>query len=215
MDKQLLNMLVCPKCKGDVAIAEDGKDLHCDRCQFKYPVRNDIPYMLVEEAVDMRTGISAFESSFDKLPRVNFRVLDGPDQNLTFELDTGTCRAIGRATADPKKTSVFNVDIALELDETTRRLVQQYVSRQFRKESKVDASAKGKIGSFRRMPDIVLTDASLSRLHAMLFYDRVGIGILDLVSKNGTYVNGKEIESKLLSPGDTIEMGDTTITFEG
>jgi hypothetical protein len=160
-------------------------------------------------------GVLASESSYDKYPRANFRVINGPDQNLTFELDRGTCKAIGRAGTDFNRTEVFKVDIALELDESTRRLVLQYVSKQFAKDSGGVGASKDKLGSFRRSSDIILTDASLSRVHAMIFYDRVGIGILDLVSKNGTYVNGREIESKLLSPGDTIEMGDTSIIYEG
>ena len=49
----------------------------------------------------------------------------------------------------------------------------------------------------------------------MLFYDDSGlVGILDLVSKNGTYVNGAEVESKILKKGDLITVGGTKIRFE-
>jgi uncharacterized protein YbaR (Trm112 family) len=214
MDKQLLEMLACPKCKGPVAATDGEKSFVCEKCKIRYPIRNGIPCMMVEEAMDTRSGVNFFEGSIDKYPRASFRVVSGPDANLAFHLDRGTCRAIGRAAADPNKTSVFNVDIALELDETTRRLVLQYVSKQFRKAAQTEQRSRDQLGSFRRVPDVVLTDQSLSRLHSMMFYDDVGIGILDLVSKNGTFVNGKEIESILLHPGDVIELGESTISYE-
>ncbi|NOZ82051.1 MAG: Trm112 family protein [Candidatus Micrarchaeota archaeon] len=48
MDKELLEILACPKCKGDVKF-EKGK-IVCERCRLKFPVENGIPVMLVEEA---------------------------------------------------------------------------------------------------------------------------------------------------------------------
>jgi pSer/pThr/pTyr-binding forkhead associated (FHA) protein len=49
----------------------------------------------------------------------------------------------------------------------------------------------------------------------MIFYDDAGVGILDLVSKNGTFVNGEEVESRILVGGDTIEIGECRIVVEG
>ncbi|HPQ80204.1 MAG TPA: FHA domain-containing protein [bacterium] len=135
---------------------------------------------------------------------------------MTFQIEQGTCRALGRGAVDPNKTAVFNVDIALALDDSARGLILQYIGRQFRNDGRQQKGPQGeRLGQFRRAADIVLTDTSLSRLHAMVFAEESGVGILDLVSKNGTYVNGREVESKILSRGDTIEMGETTIVFEG
>lgn len=212
MDKQLLAILACPKCKGSVSEADGGKVLFCSKCEIRYPVRNGIPVMALDEARALK---SAGENFSGELPTVSFRVIDGPDSNMTFQIEMGTCRAIGRANLDENKTSVFNVDLALELDESTRRLVLQYINQQFRKSEQTRDEKGGGFGSFRRSPDVVFTDTSLSRIHAMLFYDKAGVGILDLVSKNGTYVNGKEIESKLLAQGDVIELGETTISYDG
>ncbi|MFH0799788.1 MAG: FHA domain-containing protein [Pseudomonadota bacterium] len=215
LDQNLLDILVCPQCKGALASVEGNRGLVCNRCKIKFPVRDGIPIMLIEEAVDLRAGPRAPDGSAVRLPRVAFRVIDGPDNNMTFQLEQGTCRAIGRTSADPNKTTVFNVDLALTLDEGTRSLVLEYVARQFRKAGGGAAAPGERLGQFRRAPDIVLTDSSLSRLHAMIFSDESGVGILDLVSKNGTYVNGQEVESKILKHGDTIELGETTISFEG
>ena len=48
--KELLDILVCPKCKGDLEYDEPGSRLICKACKLAYPVKDDIPVMLVEEA---------------------------------------------------------------------------------------------------------------------------------------------------------------------
>jgi uncharacterized protein YbaR (Trm112 family) len=52
VDKELLEILVCPNCRGEVEYREQENFIVClGRCGYKYPVRDDIPVMLVEEAV--------------------------------------------------------------------------------------------------------------------------------------------------------------------
>ncbi len=48
--KELLEMLVCPICKTPVTLTPDNLGLKCGTCRRVYPVREDIPVMLVEEA---------------------------------------------------------------------------------------------------------------------------------------------------------------------
>lgn len=48
IDKELLEILACPACKGDVELKE--KKIVCMQCGKKYPVKDDIPVMLVDEA---------------------------------------------------------------------------------------------------------------------------------------------------------------------
>jgi uncharacterized protein len=48
IDKELLAILACPACKGDVE-QEEGKIL-CPQCGRKYPIKDGIPIMLVDEA---------------------------------------------------------------------------------------------------------------------------------------------------------------------
>jgi uncharacterized protein YbaR (Trm112 family) len=50
IDKELLEILACPKCKGDIQLTEDESGLVCDACKLKYPIRDDIPVMLIDEA---------------------------------------------------------------------------------------------------------------------------------------------------------------------
>lgn len=50
ISKELLDILVCPLCKQPVYLLPDESGLKCDVCKRVYPVRDDIPVMLPEEA---------------------------------------------------------------------------------------------------------------------------------------------------------------------
>jgi len=50
IDKELLDILACPKCKGEIRITEAKDGLVCEACKLKYPIRDDIPVMLIDEA---------------------------------------------------------------------------------------------------------------------------------------------------------------------
>jgi uncharacterized protein YbaR (Trm112 family) len=47
---ELLEILACPKCKQAVELAAEGDYILCKPCQLRYPVRDDIPVMLIDEA---------------------------------------------------------------------------------------------------------------------------------------------------------------------
>ena len=50
LSKELKDILACPKCKGDLEFFEEKNEIHCKACKLVYPIREDIPVMLVEEA---------------------------------------------------------------------------------------------------------------------------------------------------------------------
>ena len=50
LSPELLSILVCPACKGDLRYDAAAQTLSCDRCRLRYKVVDDIPVMLVEEA---------------------------------------------------------------------------------------------------------------------------------------------------------------------
>lgn len=50
LDQKLLDILVCPKCKGDLEYRRDPGDLTCNGCRLRYEVREGIPIMLIDEA---------------------------------------------------------------------------------------------------------------------------------------------------------------------
>jgi uncharacterized protein YbaR (Trm112 family) len=53
IDKELLNILVCPKCKGDLELSTNEDSLSCKACSLKYPIRDNIPVMLIDEALPL------------------------------------------------------------------------------------------------------------------------------------------------------------------
>lgn len=57
LDKELLEILACPNCRGDVEYREAEDLIVClGQCGYKYPVRDDIPVMLIDEAIKPERG---------------------------------------------------------------------------------------------------------------------------------------------------------------
>lgn len=50
LSPDLLSILVCPQCKGDLDYDQAAQTLSCARCRLRYRIVDDIPVMLVEEA---------------------------------------------------------------------------------------------------------------------------------------------------------------------
>jgi uncharacterized protein len=50
VDAELLEILACPNCKTKVDLVKDGMALKCARCKRVYPIKDDIPVMLLDEA---------------------------------------------------------------------------------------------------------------------------------------------------------------------
>jgi uncharacterized protein YbaR (Trm112 family) len=50
MDKRLLDILVCPLCKSQLHLKADSQELICKADRLAYPIRDDVPVMLVDEA---------------------------------------------------------------------------------------------------------------------------------------------------------------------
>jgi D-glycero-D-manno-heptose 1,7-bisphosphate phosphatase len=49
--KELLDILACPKCKGAIVLTKKGDGLICKSCKLVYPIKEDIPVMLIDEAL--------------------------------------------------------------------------------------------------------------------------------------------------------------------
>ena len=50
ISQDLLNILACPKCKGELRLTDKQDGLICDACKLRYPIKDDIPIMLINEA---------------------------------------------------------------------------------------------------------------------------------------------------------------------
>lgn len=53
VNPRLLEILVCPKCKGDLVLTDTQDGLICHSCRLKYEIKNDIPIMLIDEAIPL------------------------------------------------------------------------------------------------------------------------------------------------------------------
>ncbi len=51
IDKTLLEILACPKCKGEIRLTDKEEGLVCEACGLLYPVKDGIPVMLIDEAL--------------------------------------------------------------------------------------------------------------------------------------------------------------------
>ena len=56
LSQDLLAILACPKCKGPVKVDDEEKFILCAACNLRYPVVDDIPVMLIDEAAPLRDG---------------------------------------------------------------------------------------------------------------------------------------------------------------
>ena len=54
LKKELIEILACPKCKGDLIYKEAESFLVCEKCRLMYPVKDDIPVMIIEEAQPLK-----------------------------------------------------------------------------------------------------------------------------------------------------------------
>ena len=54
LSKEIMEILVCPKCKGDLELEADEKGLICYPCELKYKIEDDIPNMLIDQAIPLK-----------------------------------------------------------------------------------------------------------------------------------------------------------------
>jgi uncharacterized protein YbaR (Trm112 family) len=50
LSQDLLDILACPKCKGELRLTDQQDGLVCEACKLRYPIKDDIPIMLIDEA---------------------------------------------------------------------------------------------------------------------------------------------------------------------
>lgn len=138
--------------------------------------------------------------------RVVLEVEKGKAVGESHEIGVRSYRAIGReGGADITVQLSTEGDRILEPDDLQR--VEAHLAR--RGSAPPEDDPKPRIGSFKRERDILLDDEKVSRTHAMIFLDEEGPSIVDLVSTNGTLVNGRRVRDRDLASGDLINIGKT------
>lgn len=139
--------------------------------------------------------------------RAVLTVLDGPNAGDTLNIEYGVCRLIGRHLSEAE-TSMLERDGTRSLDQQSTDILSEHL-----KEFSPDPSDVPTFESvaYERGSDIVLADDSISRAHAMIFFGEDGLGVIDLASTNGTFINSEAIGSGVLRAGDLIKVGQSLI----
>lgn len=53
VNNELLQILVCPKCRGDLNHVTEPEGLLCEECQLAFPIEDGIPVMIIDEAIPL------------------------------------------------------------------------------------------------------------------------------------------------------------------
>lgn len=133
----------------------------------------------------------------------------GPNEGDSVTIDPGTCRLIGRHLSE-HETAFIDRDGNRVLDGPAADIIEQHLK------DRSPVTGSGKVPrfsseTFERGADIIFADDSISRAHAMVFFDQSGVGIIDLASTNGTFVNSERVASSLVGDGDVITIGNSEL----
>lgn len=133
-------------------------------------------------------------------------VVSGPNTGDTVSVDFGACRLVGRHLSE-SETAFIDRDGNRVLDQTAADIISKHLKD---KAPPVTASEpEFRAEAYERGTDIILADDSISRAHAMVFYDGAGLGVIDLASTNGTFVNDDRIGAAFVRDGDRIKIGQS------
>lgn len=204
-----LEALSCPKCGTKIVLTKE-KILFCQSCLSGYRLNSGIPDLRASEAINFKKlRASNKNSNNPEGKRALFTVLPGKKKQKTFEVKQEHCVVLGRSIMMDENLDITYVGQGpskRQLDHSTRNLIDKMLYQSH--ESQTDLSRADKfLGGFHRDEDILLEDKSVSRSHALLFQDHEGVWLLDLVSKNGSYINGVEVEKAKLKNNDVINIG--------
>lgn len=208
---EMLEFLACPQCRGKLHYTKE-EVLLCPPCRLCFSIEDGIPQLSLNQAMALNKDGSVLA----KKEAAHFRVISGPDTGVEFYIHPLTCKVIGRRIDDASQTQVYNADFTMNFDDKTKKIIANYLSGS-KPKSKIKSAepeVNNDLGAFKRLPDLIMEDQSVSRLHAMIFYDETSVGVLDLVSRNGTFLNGKEIEAARVANADEITIGQNNILME-
>jgi pSer/pThr/pTyr-binding forkhead associated (FHA) protein len=134
---------------------------------------------------------------------IDLEVLSGPEQGMRWSIEDGTYRVIGRAGDDNESTVQLNRGGDRMLDPDQKAVVEGML------DARADRGVRTRFK--RRGTDILLHDGSVSRTHALIFVDQSGISVADLMSTNGTKVNGAPISDVDVLAGDMVQIGQSRL----
>ena len=137
-------------------------------------------------------------------------VVSGPNEGDSVTVEAGSCRIVGRHLSD-SETALIDRDGNRILDGAAVNILEEHLQE---KVPDLGVNKGFSDESFERGPDIILADDSISRAHAMIFVDSSGVGVIDLASTNGTFVNNERISTALCKDGDSIGLGSSDLVVK-
>ena len=135
---------------------------------------------------------------------VDLVAIEGPEKGMRYSIEEGTYRVLARAQDERNSTLQMTPEGDRAFDREQEKLVDELMAR----------SRGPRTHMKKRGPDIVLKDGSVSRTHALVFVDKESTSVADLMSTNGTKVNGAVVKDVELKPGDVIHIGKTKLKVE-
>jgi hypothetical protein len=148
-----------------------------------------------------------FNPVMSKKKTIHFKVLKGDNIGDVITLNQGTCRLVGRHLAE-NETVMLGLDGNRLLDANEVATFDKKLTTAMQP---AKASPTKGLSAFQRGADIIFSDESISRAHAMLFLDGEDAGVVDLASTNGTFVNDKGLTAATLKIGDKVKFGKTVL----
>lgn len=146
--------------------------------------------------------------------RAILSVVGGPHAGDNLSLDRGMCRLIGRHLSEAE-TAFIDRDGNRVLEGNAAEILTGHLKE---KAPEVGTTTQREFSgtAFERGPDIIFADDSISRAHAMVFFDEGGFGVIDLASTNGTFVDDARVTSAMVPEGKRITIGksDLMLSFE-
>lgn len=158
--------------------------------------------------------------------RVVLKVLAGPNEGDAVTVEQGSCRLVGRHLSESETTLMDRDGNRLldgaSVDILTRHLKDPVPGAEAahvksdedlaEEEALADPPPEFSATTFERGPDVIFADDSISRAHAMIFYDDQNVGVIDLASTNGTYVNDERVTSTVIRDGDVVGIGNSDLS---
>lgn len=210
--KDCLDAVACPSCGTRVILTKE-RILFCQQCCVGYPVQGEVPDFRSPSTLNFKKMVVETQQGVT----AQFIVPQGKAIRDSVELKKDHCLVFGRATrmdGDSDITYVGLNETVINLNTHTLQLIEKFLSQSRPVKSGGPKALAGlplnqvqSLGGFIRNTDIFLDDRSISRAHAVFYHDGEDVWVLDLVSKNGTYVNGREVERAKLKHNDVVSLG--------
>lgn len=137
-------------------------------------------------------------------------VVEGGDQGRRFTLTPGSFRVVGRQEGVNTGTFAVARSAVRRLEDEDQQKMGEHLAR---RATPGLFGARGATDDFSRDDDIDLVDDAVSQTHVIIFCDDAGLSVVDVASKNGTWVNGARVLESTLVEGDLIRVGETRLSM--